>query len=183
MPEWSDVEKAMQFLIERNHFDEDNAGALLQQFGYLKRYLTDSKLEEWALKKMSTEQRWVELFRHFQRQDIPYVEISSITEFALCLPGTSASVERVFSAVTKVWTVDKARLEIPTIRSMLIVKYNMELSCVEFYNMLKENPALLNKISSSKKYDRDEVEASSSTPNDGAIVAAVPSTSIESEEY
>lgn len=136
MPGWSDVEKAMQFLIERNHFDEDNTGALLQQFGYLKRYLTESNLEEWVLERMSTEQRWVELFRHFNRQGIPYEQISSITEFALCLPGTSASVEWALSAVTKVWTVDKAQLEIHTIRSMLIVKYNMELSYV-----LKENPA------------------------------------------
>lgn len=164
-------------MIQKQHLNEARAGQILQQYGYLKRFLAEEKLQEWASKKASTENRWVEIFCYFQKQSIPFEDLSSIIEFALCLPGTSALVERTFSAVTKAWTREKSQLQIKTLKSMLIVKYNMEYSCVDFFNMVSKNSSLLKKISGSAKYHDDDGLSAPLAPADDSSCSA--STSAE----
>jgi hypothetical protein len=53
------------------------------------------------------------------------------------LPGTSAPVERVFSIVGNIWSAKRSRLVVSTVKHLLNVKINLELSCCEFYDVIK----------------------------------------------
>jgi hypothetical protein len=43
-------------------------------------------------------------------------------EFMICLPGSTASVEGIISIMNSIWTKEKSRLSIETLRAMLIVR-------------------------------------------------------------
>ncbi|RYX79070.1 hypothetical protein EON71_01030 [bacterium] len=106
------------------------------------------------------EDRWVEIFKHFEREHIAFDTFSIIIEYALCFPGTSAPVERLFAHVNKVWTQESSALKIDTLKSILIVKCNMDFSCTEFFQFLKTRKDILKKISSQEKYDFKKPKAS-----------------------
>ena len=52
------------------------------------------------------------------------------------------------------WTSDKTRLEIDTLKAILLTKVNYEENCTEFYTMLQSEKNLLKKIHSSEKYKK-----------------------------
>ena len=56
-----------------------------------------------TLKIMSIE-KIDELAANFKSKHVPFVEVSLIVEYIMCLSGTSASVERLFSAINKIWS-------------------------------------------------------------------------------
>jgi hypothetical protein len=62
-----------------------------------------------------------------------------MVEFAMSLPGTSAPVERVFSIMGNIWSAERGRLSVSTVKHLLNVKINSELSCYEFYDVIKTN--------------------------------------------
>lgn len=82
---------------------------------------------------VSTEARWVDVFNHMNRNDIPFEQFAHLIEYILCFPGTSASVERLFAEVNKIWKRQSTALKLSTLKVMLIVKHNMEYSCLQFF--------------------------------------------------
>jgi hypothetical protein len=74
-------------------------------------------------------------------------------EFAMSLPGTSAPVERVFSIMGNIWSAERGRLLVSTVKYLLNVKINSKLSCCEFYDVIKTNKPFLKKVMSSDKYN------------------------------
>lgn len=79
-------------------------------------------------------------------------------EYALSLPGTNAATERVFSTVNQVWTSEKSKLSVETLKTILCVKYNLNNltnSSEDFYNILKNDNNLLKQIHSNKKYVKE----------------------------
>lgn len=119
----------------------------------MKNYCTDAKLEEWKDKSLRAEKRWVEIFCHMKRNDVPFDKFACVIEFALCFPGSSALVERIFSLAKKLWTDGKSSLHIETLNAILFVKNNLDYDCIEFHKFLKTQPELLKQISSMEKYD------------------------------
>jgi hypothetical protein len=71
-----------------------------------------------------------------------------MVEFAMSLPGTSASVERVFSIMGNIWSAE--RLLVSTVKNLLNVKINSKLSYCEFYDVIKTNKPFLKKVMSSE---------------------------------
>lgn len=142
----------MHLLIEKCLFDSEKSSELFEQFGHVDSFLSAGKIDEWAKSKTTCEERWVECFKHFENNDIAFEEIAKIVEYIFCLPATSAPVERVFSHINKMWTAEKTRLQIKTLKAMLYTKYNLQFSCLEFYEFLKNKPTLLRQIISSEKY-------------------------------
>jgi hypothetical protein len=57
----------------------------------------------------------------------------------MSLPGTSASVERVFSIMGNIWSAERGRLSVSTVKHLLNVNINSDLSCCEFYDVIKTN--------------------------------------------
>lgn len=152
-PEWDPIKSTMKMLSNHGYFDASaNDSSLFAQFGYVEKYVTTQKIDEWAKLNTTCEQRWIEIFRHFDRSFVPFKEIATLVEFGLSLPGTSAPAERVFSSINKMWTTEKTQLQIETLKSMIFVKQNFNLSCLEFQSFPKANPKLVEQIGSQEKY-------------------------------
>lgn len=152
-PTWSAVKAAMDDIARRTTFDlSRNSSYVFDQFGYIKNYCTDEKINEWQKRNVATEDHWVEIFKHLERAQLPFREFALIIEFILCLPGSSAPVERIFSIGKQMWKTESSALHVKTLNAMLKVKCNMELNCLDFYTFLKGQPALLRKISTQEKY-------------------------------
>jgi len=73
----------------------------------------------------------------------------------ILIPGTNASVERVFSHMNRLWTDEKNRLKINTVKTMITVKPFFKVTCSEFHNLLSENEKLQKEIHSNQKYQDD----------------------------
>lgn len=152
-PQWTDIETAMNKLADKELFDAENkASQLHTQFVFLKNYCIEQRIVKWRTEKTSVVARWVQIFSFMEAESCPCQELSTIVEYILCLPGTSAPVERIFSAVTKAWTTEKTQLKIENLKGILFVKYNLKYSCSEFFDMIKRKPELLKKVSGVDKY-------------------------------
>jgi hypothetical protein len=62
------------------------------------------KIKEWDMNNANTCARWSEVFLHFSENMVPYLQLQRLGEISLCLPGSNASLERVFSAMNMMWT-------------------------------------------------------------------------------
>jgi hypothetical protein len=71
----------------------------------------------------------------------------------MSLPGTSAPVERVFSIMGNIWSAERGRLSVSTVKHLLNVAINSELSFCEFYDVIKTNKPFLKKVMSNEKYN------------------------------
>lgn len=100
------------------------------------------------------EEKWCEIFEYMVNQNIGLQNISGIIEYALAIPGTNAAVERTFSNINILWSDEKNRFLIDTIKAIIIVKNHFKnYSCKEFYNFLLTQNELLSLINLSHKYD------------------------------
>lgn len=152
-PEWAVIEVSAKFIATKGRFDMmANDTELCDQVTALKKYVTTDKIQEWEENEVSTDKRWVECFHRLAKLKIPYDHILNIVSYILCLPGTSAAVERIFSLINDVWSSEKSRISIDTLKKILVVRYNMKMTCLEFYDFLKSKPKLLEEIGKSDKY-------------------------------
>jgi len=98
------------------------------------------------------DEQWVEIFEHFSVRHIDIANLKKVVEFSLCLPGTNACVEQVFSLINQMWTPEKTQLLVRTMEAIISVKYNLKLTCEEFYDFLSSNPRVIKQIHSVEKY-------------------------------
>ncbi|KAF0717745.1 protein FAM200B-like [Aphis craccivora] len=129
-----------------------NEDQLFDEIGHLKLYLTKEKLTDWNKNNISTEDRWLEFFRFMKGKLVPVPNLEKLCEFVLCLPGTSAPIERLFSHINKYWTSEKSQLEISSLKSIMQVYTNFDESCHKMFNMLKMDQKILKEIHGSQKY-------------------------------
>lgn len=162
MPTWAAINGSMKNISGKvEDFDlSTNSAKVFNQYGFIKIYCSPAKLAEWKEKNCSTEMRWVEIFTHMETKSVPYLELSRLIEFILCLPGTSAPVERLFSVMNQVWGDESGQLLLKTLKSKLMVKTNLSYSCEEFFDVLKNNEELLKKIAGQEKYAFKSVSSS-----------------------
>lgn len=151
---WADVQQTYQQLLVQmpttaTTLKEDS---LFDEISYVSNYVNNDVLKRWEEMKSSTEQRWIEVFKHFKNNGIPFQNCLAVVQYLLCLPGTNAPTERVFSLMNALWTSEKTSLKVETLRAMLILKFNMG-SCENFYDILNQNPELIKKCHSCEKYD------------------------------
>jgi hypothetical protein len=74
-------------------------------------------------------------------------------EFSLAIPGTSTSIERVFSITNALWTNEKNSFLVGTVKAVIVTKIHFQdLSCNDFYTLIEKKPKLLKEIRSSRKY-------------------------------
>jgi hypothetical protein len=87
------------------------------------------------------------------RDDYTLKNISTVTEFSLSLPGTNVAVERVLSLVNALWADERNRLEVSTVKSIVLVKHHFRnYKCPEFHEFLLQNRKILECIDSSAEY-------------------------------
>jgi hypothetical protein len=74
-------------------------------------------------------------------------------EFSFSIPGTSATIRRVFSITNVLWTDENSCVLLETIKAVILTKTHFEeLSRNDFYTLISNNPKLLREINSSMKY-------------------------------
>jgi hypothetical protein len=106
--------------------------------------------EKVEIKEKSIGEIWYELFNSLGVNEL--INLKKIVEFFCCIPGTNASIERLFSRMNSLWTNEKNMLSVETVITMLNVKVFFNKDYVEFHNLVKHNHSLLEKIQSSEKY-------------------------------
>lgn len=177
-PDWATVNNSMKLVARKTSFDIfANSSKVFEEYGYIKNYCSAEKMAEWNSENVSTEKRWVKIFKHMKANQVPFVEFSQIVEYILCFPGTSAPVERVFAKAKKVWKQESSALLVSTLKSILFVKINLDYECCEFYNFLRNQQALLRKIASQEKYDFKQPN-----PVDAASPGAMSVDFVEDDE-
>lgn len=151
-PLWDDVQRSEQLITSQfNHVAIDD-NTLFDEVCNVSRYVTAEKLEEWKSLKKPVGERWMDVLQHFEANDVPCNNIKAIVEYSMCLPGTNAPVERVFSLMNKMWTAEKTQLHLTTLRAMLMLKVNVHMTCEQYHGHISKNEGLLRAIHSSKKY-------------------------------
>ena len=132
-PTHNNIEVCIDYIIQ--HFPaipliEDE---LFDEICFVLRYVTENKITHWKKNSVSVSNRWIETFKTFNENDVSFKNIGKIVEYCLCLPGTNAPAERVFSLMNNMWSTDKTQLQVETLKCLLITKYNFNQTCDEFH--------------------------------------------------
>jgi hypothetical protein len=91
-----------------------------------------------------------EVFNDFCEKSISVVNLMKVIEFIFFLPGSSARVERLFSLMNSVWSLDRSRMLERTIQVLLFCRPNIEVTCPEFNEQIENNHTFLQKVVSSE---------------------------------
>lgn len=97
----------MDLLIEQKFISSSQDTGVFDEFSLISKYITAQKIYDWNTGNIPTENRWVEVFTHFNANDLSHVNFSIIVEYILCLPGSNTPVERVFYHMNKIWSSEK----------------------------------------------------------------------------
>ncbi|GBM16179.1 hypothetical protein AVEN_126445-1 [Araneus ventricosus] len=134
-----------------------NNDKLFDEVVLAKEYL-QSNWEQWKQEEttrdviISGEEKWLRLFGHFKENHIEAPNLIKIVEYAICLPGTSASVDRVFSLMNNAWTDDRGLMKESTVKGLMTCKINIGLACEDFYNKIKNKKDFLKNVLANEKY-------------------------------
>ena len=152
IPSWNQIQTALLLINKMTTNYKLLETDTYEEYVYLKQYITEEKIMDWSKNKKCPVQRWIEISAHFNKNQIPCLNILKLPEFFFCFPGTNAATERVFSIMNNFWTSDKTQLKVDTLKGMLISKINFDLSCTDFYKKIKNEKEVLKNIHSSQKY-------------------------------
>jgi hypothetical protein len=183
---WEEVEESMNVVLRISAKTAIIGNELFSQTMCVKRYTTLEIIARWTEQKMNASLRWREVFQHFSTEQIPFDQVLKIVQFALALPGTNAPVERVFSLMNDMWSEDKSQMVPETVESILLVRVNIGMNCIDFHKKIKGNVKILQSVHSSSKYkwfqsiQRKKAEATASAT---VTATAVPTQqSVEETE-
>ena len=62
------------------------------------------------------------------------------------LTARHANVERLFSLINAEWSKERNRPRVESVKSLILTKYNIKMSCEAFHNYLLQNQDPLSKI-------------------------------------
>ncbi|GFV97767.1 dimer_Tnp_hAT domain-containing protein [Trichonephila clavipes] len=90
--------------------------------------------------------------KFFQKEEAP--NLLKIVQFVCSVPVSNVFVERIFSVMGNVWTDERNRLAVNTVKSELCIVFNISSSCTEFKDAISTNKPLLKAVSSNAKYTK-----------------------------
>lgn len=121
--QWSDVEESVLYYLGNVSTNlEENA--LFDEISFVGKYV-EINVSRWVENSSKTDQRWVEVFKHFVENGKPLKNCELLVQYALSIPGTNAPTERVFSLMNSLWTSEKTNVKLDTVSAMLELKYTM----------------------------------------------------------
>ena len=77
--------------------------------------------------------RWLHIFREIREKHLDFQDFCNVVGFILCLPGSTAPDQRIFSVMSSMWTKEKSRLSVETMKAMLIVRQNNDMECDKLF--------------------------------------------------
>jgi hypothetical protein len=150
---WEEIQHSIKYIADVDHnimklLDEDQ---LFDEFIHIKN-VSKNKMSDWNTNLITSVERWSEVFEFVQSEGISLRNIQIILELSLPIPGTSASIERVFSITNVLWTDEKNRFLVESIKAVTVTKTNLQdLSCNYFYTLILKKTKELQEIRSSRK--------------------------------
>ena len=96
--------------------------------------IAERHVDEWNEENLPVSDRWLHIFREMREKRLDFQDFCNFVGFILCLPGSTAPVERIFSVMNSMWTKEKSRLSVETMKAMLIVRQNNDMECDKFYH-------------------------------------------------
>ena len=96
----------------------------------------------------SPETKWMKLFSENDTLPLLY----KLVAIVFSIPASNAFVERVFSLVSSQWSKERNRLSEKTVKSLLQVRVNLDISCFEMHEVIYKDQTLLKQILSGEKY-------------------------------
>lgn len=149
MPEWKEIQDSLnEELITQTKINESH---LFDQWVLIK-VIVENKLQTWNEGNVIISERWVQIFAQMSENGQDFQQFSNIVEYILCLPGSTAPVERIFSIMNSMWTKEKSNLNVETMKAMLVIRQNFDIKCDKFYEIVLKDQTLLRHINSSSKY-------------------------------
>jgi hypothetical protein len=92
-----------------------------------------------------------DVFSEMSEKRLDFQDFCNIVEFILSLPGHTAPAEGIFSVTNTMWSKEKSRLSVETMRATFVVRQNCVMECEKFYDKaLKDRNLLCKNISSAK---------------------------------
>ena len=139
-------------LQEKCHNVSISIDSVFDEVRYLQQVLNSDILNNWQDDGTSLSDRWKKVFDLLSELEINTPNLRKLSTVLMCLPESNAPVERIFSQMNALWTDEKKRFLVETIKIILMTKSNFNLSCDDFAKTLAKNKAILKKIHGSAKY-------------------------------
>lgn len=152
--EWDEILQSLNFIHEKIGmfpFEKINRDGVFDESQSFQVFIQNS-LMTWTQNDSTTAQRWKELFQYGHENGLPRRNLELLVELIMCLPGTNAQNERLFSIIFDTWSSDKGQLSEKALDALITIKFNSNLSCKEFYHKVKDDKEILSKVLSSEKY-------------------------------
>lgn len=86
----------------------------------------------------------------FKKEVAP--NLLKLVQYVCSIPISNAFVERIFNVMGNVWTNDRSRLSIESVKCELCVFFNINSTCTEFKNNILGNRELLKPAAYNLKY-------------------------------
>ena len=151
-PERSEFQKAGLLLQVKCPNVSISIENVFDEVTYLQQVLNSDILSDWKDNGTTLSDRWKKIFELLSELEINTPNLRKLSAVLMCLPGSNAIVERIFSQMNALWTNEKNRFPVETIKSILMIKSNINLSCDAFAKKLAKDKAILKKIHGSEKY-------------------------------
>ena len=119
----------------------------------------NTRLESW--KTLTTSERWSNLINSVPNLDA----LEKAAQFILTLPGTNATIERLFSEIRHYWTDSKDSMPLATVNTIMKIRYNHERDCQKVLQMLITDTELRRKVRENNKYDEAKLKNAHSLVN------------------
>lgn len=145
---YEDLIPCIEFLYKSGVIIDDVK--LYDQFSNLISFLKSEKIK--FVEDYRLHEQWRVFFKSCPSIDC-FSELLKICEFYFCISAHNTNVERVFPLINAQWTKEQNRLNVETMKAIILTQYNFkDIMCMDFYSYLLRNKELLSKIGSSEKY-------------------------------
>ncbi|KAK9880833.1 hypothetical protein WA026_013159 [Henosepilachna vigintioctopunctata] len=98
----------------------------------------------------TTAQKWHQLFQQFPKKDTR--NMFTLVSFISSIPTSNCFPERIFSQTNLKWSDARNKCSVNLMKAELLVQFNLQLSCEEFFIFIKEKKETLKEVKSSQKY-------------------------------
>ena len=148
---WENVEPCLEYLQQKNvSIDE---AKLFDQYHRLCKFI-ETQLGTNALpyRKMMAHERWAAYFNTCSTTEL-FSELLKIAQFYFSIIAHNANVERIFSLLQPQWSKERERFLFDSVASILKLVYNFnDVTCNQFYDIVKADSTLLKKVQETAKY-------------------------------
>ena len=112
--------------------------------------IVEKNLGELGIEELSeTNDKFIKLFKHFPNMP----NVLQIISYLMSIPSSSAFTERIFSAMNAKWSEERNRCSTKLIKSELIISFNQQHSCSDFFELIKNDSKLIKLAKNNEKYN------------------------------